>query len=103
MDRDDAFDVAIARRLAGGEFDEELVSAFVASQEPVAEYVRALDVCAHGICIDYAVGIGDFGRFFEGLFSSKPVIVKIDGFPWGIIDPREFRFTVANDVRAGRG
>ncbi len=103
MDSNDIFDRAVARRLADGEFDDELVASFVDAQRPVAEYVRDLDVCAYGICIDYAVGIGDLPRFFEGLFSSKPVIVKIKGFPWGIIDPREFRFTVANDVRAMNG
>lgn len=52
---------------------------------PAAELVRGLDICTHGICLDYFVDPGDWRKVLD-LIQESPVRIRhIDWFPWGII------------------
>ena len=80
--------LVLARALARHEIADDVID-MAANQIAAVEHpIRGLDVCAHGICIDYFLEGKEWWRILPKLIVVEGSRLKgIEIFPWGIIDP----------------
>lgn len=88
---------SLAKYLAGHNFKagalDKLAQGVVDSKmEPLG-----VDVCTHGICLDYVIDRKNLGDLIDTL-KDRDGIAGIKVFPWGIVNPDRFRVTVEHAV-----
>lgn len=83
----DQLRLAAARGVAAREVPDDLLQKVgrQLAELPTADLIRGLDVCTHGICIDYFIEPSDWRETFLRLTDGPIRIRRIDWFPWGII------------------
>lgn len=99
---------ALARRVAAYKITDDVID-LAAKQIAAAKHpIRGIDVCTHGICLDYFIEGGEWWHTLPELMEIEGGQVKgIEIFPWGIINPDIFQVRVIQhmdalpDVRAG--
>ena len=83
----DQLRLAAARGVAAREVPDDLLQKIARqlTELPTADLIRGLDVCTHGICIDYFIEPRDWREAFLRIVEVPIRIRHIDWFPWGII------------------
>jgi len=83
----DQLRLAAARAVAAHEVPDDILEDVgrQLAQLPTVDLIRGIDVCTHGICIDYFVDPGDWREIFLRIIDGPIRIRHIDWFPWGII------------------
>ena len=93
--------MALSRVVASRKVPKDIVEKMASKLSATKMPLRGIDICAHGICLDYIVeGKGD------SIWETLPQISDIPGwrvrgieiFPWGIISPDIFHVRIEHEV-----
>jgi hypothetical protein len=82
----DELRMSAARAVAAHEVPDDVLEQVGAriAELPTADIIRGIDVCTHGICVDYFVEPRDWREILFKITDSPTRIRRIDWFPWGI-------------------
>jgi len=83
----DELRLAAARTIAAHEVPDEVLERVgqQLAELPTADLIRRIDVCTHGICVDYFTDPGDWREVLLKIIDGPTRIRRLDWFPWGII------------------
>jgi hypothetical protein len=91
--------MAIGRAVAGRQLPDAAITALAKKLASTKFPIRAIDVCTHGICIDYVFHDERWAQAVKDIVAMKGVgIHSITVFPWGIPFPDIFRVRVEHRV-----
>ena len=90
---------ALARSFADHKIADDVVDVVAKQLASAKHQVRGIDVCTHGICIDYFIDGHDWWKTLPELITIEGGILKgIEVFPWGIPYPDLFRVRVTQSM-----
>lgn len=91
--------MAIGRAVAGRQLPDASITALAKKLTSTKFPIRSIDVCTHGICIDYVFHDDRWAQAIKEIVAMKGVgIHSITVFPWGIPVPDIFRVRVEHLV-----
>lgn len=79
--------IAVARAIASHHVDDSVLEGVARrlTELPSTDLIRGINVCTHGICVDYFLQPKDWRDALVNLLESPLRIRHFDYFPWGII------------------
>lgn len=91
--------VALARAVAEYKVSDEFIDSAVKRLSVLKHPIRGIDVCTHGICLDFFIeGRDDWYKVLPELVSVEGARLKgVEIFPWGIPWPDLFRVRVVEE------
>lgn len=96
---------ALARVVATRQVSDSAVSSIAKMLAGAKLPIRTIDVCTHGICVDYVFHSDRWAQAIKDIIGTKGAgIHSITIFPWGIPFPDIFRVRVEHSFDAlGKG
>ncbi len=98
--------LALARAVATRQLPDASIAAVAKRLSTTKLPIRAIDICTHGICVDYVFHDDRWAQAIKDIVGMKGTgIHSITIFPWGIPVPDIFRVRVEHsfDGLAGVG
>jgi hypothetical protein len=90
--------LAIARAVASRKISDDAITAVAKKLSTIKQPIRGIDVCTHGICIDYFFTGDEWVKALPELIRAKDSrIYGVEIFPWGIPFPDIYRVRVQQD------
>jgi hypothetical protein len=79
--------IAVARAVASHQIDDSVLEKVSQrlSELPSVDLARSINVCTHGICVDYFFRPKEWREALVNLLESPLRIRRFEYFPWGII------------------
>lgn len=79
--------IAVARAVASHQVDDSVLEGVAQrlTELPSLDLARSINVCTHGICVDYFFRPKEWRDALVKLLDSPLRIRRFDYFPWGII------------------
>ncbi|CAA6799936.1 MAG: Unknown protein [uncultured Sulfurovum sp.] len=91
--------VALARKVAHLEVPDEVVERAVAKMAVGKEKIRGVDICTHGICLDYIIEGDTPWKILESVVTLDGIPTRgVKVFPMGIIDPDFLHVQVQHEI-----
>lgn len=92
--------LAIARAVASRKISDDAISAVAKKLSAIKHPIRGIDVCTHGICIDYFFSGDEWLKALPELVRAKDSrVYGVEIFPWGIPFPDIYRVRVQQDFQ----
>ena len=92
--------LAIARAVASRKITDDAISAVAKKLSAIKHPIRGIDVCTHGICIDYFFSGDEWLKALPELVRAKDSrVYGVEIFPWGIPFPDIYRVRVQQDFQ----
>ena len=92
--------LAIARAVAGRKISDDSIAAVAKKLSAIKHPIRGIDVCTHGICIDYFFSGDEWLKALPELVRAKDSrVYGVEIFPWGIPFPDIYRVRVQQDFQ----
>lgn len=79
--------IAVARAVASHQVDDRLLQGVAKklNELPNVDLVRGINVCTHGICVDYFLEPPKWRDVLVSLLEGPLRVRRFEYFPWGII------------------
>lgn len=90
--------VALAKKVSQLDIPTELIEKTVSRLAENKEMIRDINVCTHGICLDYFIQSDKPWGSIENIVATNTGIKQLRIFPWGIPNPDIFHVEVELDV-----
>ena len=92
--------LAIARAVASRKITDDAITAVAKKLSAIKHPIRGIDVCTHGICIDYFFTGEEWLKALPELVRAKDSrVYGVEIFPWGIPFPDIYRVRVQQDFQ----
>ena len=91
--------VALARKVAHLDVPEDIIEKTVKRLAVSKEKIRGVDICTHGICLDYFIEKDNPWASIADVVSLDESVIKgVTIFPWGIINPEILHVQVQHEI-----